>query len=343
MGNGDAKLALRPLEDRLHVLAPHVALFPGPSDIVASPSLSPSSAIPFAIASPIEHLGHAAPLPRSRHTYPNGEDKHSLWNEQDGMYCDAIQWGGHSMQPVRSLVGLIPLYATLTLEPGPEVSGRNTVNMKARGRGEQFLLALASEDRLISILEKMLDESEFFSDTAFDPYRSYTRTAWKDTKSFFVICPGYATNEPVAGLAVNFLFTESLQRFHQYYGDELQIQHRIIHIFGRDINGRRALNGGNQKLDFDPFFRDYVWFYEYDDGRGLGASHQTGWSGLVAYHILQSGASCRLPKTPKTPRSLAHHFFDETLDYQSEHGDDIHSLKSAFSANELNTLSPTAL
>jgi hypothetical protein len=95
------------------------------------------------------------------------------------------------------------------------------------------------------------------------------------------ICPGYATNESIAGLAVNFLLIESLQRFHQYYGDELQvecptgsgdymnllqvaeeIQHRIIHIFGRDIDGRRALNGGNQKLDFDPFFRDYVWFYE---------------------------------------------------------------------------------
>ena len=121
---------------------------------------------------------------------------------------------------------------------------------------------------------------------------------------------------PVTGLAVNFLLIESLQRFHQYYGDELEvecptgsgdymnllqvaeeIQHRIIHIFGRDVHGRRALNGGNQKLDFDPFFRDYVWFFEVrtilppgiqgmncaiqyfhgDDGRGLGASHQTGW------------------------------------------------------------------
>ena len=97
----------------------------------------------------------------------------------------------------------------------------------------------------------------------------------------FSICLGYATNDSVAGLAVNFLLIESLQRFHQYYGDELQvecptgsgdymnllqvaeeIQHRIIHIFGRDIDGRRALNGGNQKLDFDPYFRDYVWFYE---------------------------------------------------------------------------------
>jgi hypothetical protein len=77
------------------------------------------------------------------------------------------------------------------------------------------------------------------------------------------------------------LLIESLQRFYQYYGDELQvecptgsgeymnlvevaeeIQHRIIHIFGRDIEGRRATNGGNPKLDGDPHFRDYVWFYE---------------------------------------------------------------------------------
>ena len=99
-----------------------------------------------------------------------------------------------------------------------------------------------------------------------------------------------------------------------------EIQHRIIHIFGRDMQGRRATNGGNAKLNFDPHFRDYVWFHEVssilftlslmmnftsqyfhaDNGRGLGASHQTGWSGLVAYHILQSGVSCRLPKTPRS-------------------------------------------
>lgn len=84
-----------------------------------------------------------------------------------------------------------------------------------------------------------------------------------------------------AGLAVNFLLIESLQRFYQYYGDEVQvecptgsgdymnlanvaeeIQHRIIHIFGRDREGRRATNGGHVKLDHDPHFRDYVWFYE---------------------------------------------------------------------------------
>ncbi|KAI0268624.1 Six-hairpin glycosidase-like protein [Gloeopeniophorella convolvens] len=335
-------------------------------------------------------------------TYHSGEDKMSLWSEQDGMYYDAIQWGEYSMQlPVRSLVGLIPLYATLTLEPSlinrfpgfkkrmdwfienrPEVSGRNMANMKARGRGERFLLALASKERLVSILEKMLDESEFFSEHGI---RSLSKVhkdkPWgmevNGQRHEVNYWPGESKSGMFGGnsnwrgpiwLAVNFLLIESLQRFHQYYGDELEvecpagsgeymnllqvaeeIQHRIIHIFGRDIHGRRALNGGNQKLDFDPHFRDYVWFYEYfhgDDGRGLGASHQTGWSGLVAYHILQSGASCRLPKTPRTPRSLAHHYFDETIDSQSEYGDDVQSLMSAFSAADLNTLgdvSPDAL
>jgi hypothetical protein len=138
-------------------------------------------------------------------TYKEGETELSLWNEKDGMYYDAIQFGpGNSMQlPVRSLVGLIPLYATLVLEPAvinrfpgfkkrmewfldnrPEVSARNMANMKgfflfyfsvctlllmvtfvsAGGKEERRLLALASKERLVKILEKMLDEDEFLSE-----------------------------------------------------------------------------------------------------------------------------------------------------------------------------------
>jgi len=118
-------------------------------------------------------------------TYPEGAHDASLWNDHDGMYYDAIVFGpGHSMQlPVRSLVGLIPLYGTLVLEPAvlnrfpgfkkrmewfidnrPEVSKRNMANMKAGGKGERRLLALADKDRLVKILEKMLDECEFLSE-----------------------------------------------------------------------------------------------------------------------------------------------------------------------------------
>lgn len=118
-------------------------------------------------------------------TFYQGTESTSLWSEDEGFYFDAIQWGpGNAMQlPVRSLVGLIPLYATLTLEPStvnrfpgfkkrmewfidnrPEMSERNMANMKTRGKGERFLLALASKERLVKILEKMLDEGEFLSE-----------------------------------------------------------------------------------------------------------------------------------------------------------------------------------
>jgi len=169
-------------------------------------------------------------------------------------------------------------------------------------------------------------------------------------------------------LAVNFLLIESLQRFYQYYGDELQvecptgsgeymnlagvaeeIQHRIMHIFGRDPEGQRATNGGDKKLNFDTHFRDYVHFFEFfhgDDGRGLGASHQTGWTGLVAFHILQTGITCRLPKTPRTPRAVARHYFDEQVASRSEYGEE--SARTPYtpfteSIDAFDDLSPDAL
>jgi len=337
-------------------------------------------------------------------TYRQGDNEMSLWNEEDGMYYDAIHFGpGKSTQlPIRSLVGLIPLYATLVLEPStinrcpgfkkrmewfidnrPEVSARNMANMKVPGRGERRLLALADKDRLIRILEKMLDEDEFFSEHGIRslskkhkdaPWGMDVNGQWYEVNYW----PGDSRSGMFGGnsnwrgpvwLAVNLLLIESLQRFYQYYGDDVQvecpsgsgeymnlvevaeeIQHRIIHIFGRDMEGRRATNGGNPLLDKDPYFRDYVWFYEFfhaDDGRGLGASHQTGWSGLVAFHILQSGASCRLPRTPKTPRSLAHHYFDDNLETPSVMSDGVDDRPfSAYSMSDMNTfadLSPDAL
>ncbi|KAF8658306.1 hypothetical protein AX16_002076 [Volvariella volvacea WC 439] len=333
-------------------------------------------------------------------TYKSGDHELSLWNVQDGMYYDAIEFGpNNSMQlPVRSLVGLIPLYATLVLEPAvinrfpgfkkrvewfldnrPEVSARNMANMKVGGKGQRRLLALASKERLIRILEKMLDEDEFLSAYGIRSLSKFHKNhPWGMDVNGQRYEVGYWPGDSHSGmfggnsnwrgpiwLATNFLLIESLQRFYQYYGDDLQvecptgsgeymnlvsvaeeIQHRIIHIFGRDMEGRRATNGGNSKLDYDPHFRDYVWFYEFfhaDDGKGLGASHQTGWSGLVAYHILQSGVSCRLPRTPRTPRSLAHHYFDETIDSHSEFEDDMKSVLSTFDLNTLGDISPDAL
>ena len=121
---------------------------------------------------------------------PDADSELSLWNEEEGFYFDAIQWGNCSQQlPIRSLVGLIPLFATLTLEPATiklfpgfkkrmewfmdnrsEMSQRNMANMKVPGKGDRRLLALADKDRLVRILERMLDEGEFFSDFGIRSY-----------------------------------------------------------------------------------------------------------------------------------------------------------------------------
>jgi hypothetical protein len=136
-------------------------------------------------------------------------------------------------------------------------------------------------------------------------------------------------------IAVNFLLVESLLRFYMFYGTSFQvecptgsgeymhlghvaeeIQHRLQHLMARDNEGRRAINSGNNKLDFDEHWKDYLHFYEFfdgDTGRGLGASHQCGWTGLMAKMIHDTGVNCRLPMTPRTPGTAAAHYFDDIL------------------------------
>lgn len=93
-----------------------------------------------------------------------------------------------------------------------------------------------------------------------------------------------------------------------------ELQHRLQHIFVRDDDGRRACNGGSDMLDHDVHWRNNVFFHEFfhgDTGHGLGASHQTGWTGLIAKMIHDSGVNCRLPHTPRTPSIAANHYFDD--------------------------------
>src|SRR5204862_192708 len=118
-------------------------------------------------------------------------------------------------------------------------------------------------------------------------------------------------------MPVNYLIIESLQKFHYYYGDDFKVEcptgsgkyltlleiadelsRRLCRLFLRDSSGRRPVLGDSELLQNDPHFRDYVPFYEYfhgDNGRGVGASHQTGWTGLVA-KLLQ-------PRRPEPPQS----------------------------------------
>ncbi|KAJ1595233.1 hypothetical protein NDA11_006177 [Ustilago hordei] len=307
------------------------------------------------------------------------EESTSLWSDKDGFYYDAIQWGPGNSQviPVKSLVGLIPLYATLTIEPSalkrfpsfakrmqwfldnrPEMADRNIANMKVGGRGDRRLLSMVSRERLELILKRMLDENEFLSPHG---VRSLSKDHQKNPfhvnvggEDFGVgYWPGDSHSPMFGGnsnwrgpiwICVNFLLIESLQRFYQYYGDSFKVEcptgsgdymhlghvaeelsHRLLGIFLRDDQGRRANNGGIPMLDYAPEFRDLVHFYEFfhgDTGKGLGASHQCGWTGLIAYTIYSTGASYALAQTPRTPKSTAAHYFDEHLteDGRSEAG-----------------------
>lgn len=246
--------------------------------------------------------------------------------------------------PVRSLVGLIPMYATCTLEPEvinrfpsfkrrlewfmenrPDVVERNMSSLKKKGKGDRILLALCNEDRLKKILFRMLDPEEFFSDYGIRSLSRYHKdhpySMDVNGQRFSVsYIPGDSDSGLFGGnsnwrgpiwMAVNFLLIESMQRFYMFYGDSLkvecptgsgdemhlghvaeEIQHRLQHLMVRDDSGKRAIHAGNEMFDYDPNWKDNVWFYEFfdgDTGRGLGASHQCGWTGLIAKMIHDTG------------------------------------------------------
>lgn len=280
-------------------------------------------------------------------TYKSGsKEEKSLWNEEDGFYFDAISWGGPWSQQlhIRSLVGLIPLYATLTLEPElinklpyfkkriewfienrHDVAERNMASIRKRGKENRILLSLVSKARLEKILSRMLDENEFLSSFGIRSLSKFHKNhpySMDVNGQLFEVSyvPGDSDSGLFGGnsnwrgpiwLCVNFLLVESLQRFYMFYGPTFEvecptgsgdfmhlgrvseeIQHRLQHLMARADNGRRAINDGNDILDFDDNWRDKLFFYEFfdgDTGRGLGASHQCGWTGLIARIIHDTG------------------------------------------------------
>ncbi|KAL1894303.1 hypothetical protein Cpir12675_003731 [Ceratocystis pirilliformis] len=301
----------------------------------------------------------------------------SLWNDEDGFYYDAISWGAPWVKqlPVRSLVGLIPLYATLTLEPELieklpafkkriewftknrcDLAERNMASIAKRGNQNRILLSIVSKDRLSKILKRMLDENEFFSDHGIRSLSKFHQanpvTMEVNGQTFGVsYVPGDSDSGLFGGnsnwrgpiwLCVNFLLIESLQRFHLFYGSDFRVdcvstkdgrenktvesmhlgqvadelRRRLLSIFLRDEDGRRSTNGGNNILDFDPHWSEHIWFYEFfdgDTGRGLGACHQTGWTGLVARLIHDGCLNAALPMTPKTTDQAMSHYFDDIV------------------------------
>ncbi len=261
-----------------------------------------------------------------------------LWDEQDEFFYDVLHLpdGRREVMRLRSMVGLIPLFAVETLEPETlaKLDGFRqrlewvlsyrpglaalVSHWHEPGRGDRRLLSLLRGHRMKALLRRMLDETEFLSDYGVRALsRHYAEAPYHLTVGGNVHTVSYQPAESNTGLfggnsnwrgpiwfPVNYLIIESLQKFHHYYGDDFKIEHptgsgnlltilevadelsrRLTQIFLRDENGRRPVFGANEKLQTDPHFRDHVLFHEYfhgDNGRGVGASHQTGWTGLVA-------------------------------------------------------------
>jgi hypothetical protein len=261
-----------------------------------------------------------------------------LWDERDGFYYDLLHAPSGEEIPlrVRSLVGLIPLYAVASLTP--EVLDRcpafkrrlewfidnrpdlteGVACMRTPGKGGRRLFSIVSPDRLRRVLRVMLDETEFLSDHGVRSVSAVHRdrpfelpvngmvhgVRYEPAESSSPLFGGNSNWRGPIWFPTNYLLVESLRRFHRYLGDgftvELpsgsgrmatlsevadEISHRLTRIFLRDAAGRRPCFGGTRLLQEDPHFREHLLFHEYfhgDNGAGVGANHQTGWTGLVA-------------------------------------------------------------
>jgi hypothetical protein len=270
-----------------------------------------------------------------------------LWNQEDGFFYDVLKLSDGSQFPmkIRSMVGLIPLFAVETLEPEmldqlPDFKRRlewfidnrpdltkNLACMDTEGMGERRLLSITDKEQLRSILKFMLDEREFLSPYGIralsqihgdNPYKLVVegtehRVAYEPGESTTGLFGGNSNWRGPVWFPVNYLLVESLQKFHYYLGDGFKVEfptgsgmmmslwdvagelsRRMTSIFLQDENGRRPVFGNLEKFQTDPHWRDLVLFHEYfhgDNGAGIGASHQTGWTGVVTKLMQQSGES----------------------------------------------------
>jgi hypothetical protein len=260
-----------------------------------------------------------------------------LWDETDGFYYDQLHIDGVSRPlRVRSMVGLIPLFACEILEqerldrlPGfskrmrwfldnrPDLARQIAMMPRDAHATERRLLAIPSRERLVRVLGYLLDEREFLSPfgvrslSRVHAERPYVFTV-KGEEYRVAYDPGESTTGLFGGnsnwrgpiwFPVNYLLIEALERYHHFYGDSFTVEHptgsgnrmtllevagdlsrRLARLFLADGSGSRPAHGDESRYATDPNWKDLVLFYEYFDGetgRGLGASHQTGWTSLA--------------------------------------------------------------
>jgi hypothetical protein len=293
-----------------------------------------------------------------------------LWDAEDGFYYDQLHAGDRrTTLRVRSMVGLIPLYACLvldeeTLERLPDFRqrmewfianrpdlGRHITLAQRSPDGTRRLLALPSRERLEGVLRYLLDETEFLS-----PHGIRSVSAVHRDQPFRIDVMGmnyqvaYVPGESDTGLfggnsnwrgpiwfPVNYLLIEALEQYGHFHGDAVRVEcprgsgrmltltevaqelsRRLGSIFLPGPDGHRPSHGGEMRYARDPHWKDLVLFNEYfhgDTGRGVGASHQTGWTALVT-ECLTSVARARSAGTeaaeprarsagPRRPRRTA--------------------------------------
>ncbi|MBO9672872.1 MAG: glucosidase [Sphingobacteriaceae bacterium] len=267
-----------------------------------------------------------------------GEYHTGLWDEQDSFYYDLLRKpdGGWDRLRVRTLVGLIPMFAVIVFSDQdwkdlPKLKTRlesfmlqrpdlvQLVNHWADKSGnDKHLFSLLRGHRMKMLLRRMLDTSEFLSDFGIrsisKKYETEPYNYWLNGNDYSV---KYIPAESDTGMfggnsnwrgpiwfPINYLLIDALKHFHEYYTDDFRVEYptgsgayfslaeiadllakRLKSIFLKNEKAERPVFGDDAKLNHDEQFRDYILFFEYfngDNGKGLGASHQTGWTALVA-------------------------------------------------------------
>ncbi len=263
-----------------------------------------------------------------------GKSNFQLWDEQDLFFYDVLRLpeGGFHKFRVRSLVGLIPLFAIERLEedwikPFTRFSAnlqwflknrqdlvQRCVTTVERDGKRVYILAIVDESQIRHLFERIWDPTEFRSDYGLrslskcheaQPFVfENSRVGYEPAESIEMLKGGNSNWRGPVWFPTTFMMIESLRKLGKAYGPLMEINNpvadeppitfdqmakgfadRLISIFTRDARGRRPVYGEIEKFQNDPNWRDLILFYEYfhgDTGFGLGASHQTGWTGLMA-------------------------------------------------------------
>jgi Mannosylglycerate hydrolase MGH1-like glycoside hydrolase domain len=263
-----------------------------------------------------------------------GSENRELWDEQDGFFYDILRYpnGDSHKFRVRSLVGLIPLYAIEQLDEAkleifPEFLShlhwfiknrqdlvRNVLTTIERDGRRTHVLAILDENQIRRLLDKVWDPEEFRSDYGLRSLSKYHRDhpfVFGDATVSYE--PGLAAEALKGGnsnwrgpvwFPMTFMMIESLRKLGTAYGHLLKIDNpvkteppitlydmargfadRLMNLYRRNELGNRPAHGSYEKLQHDPYWRDALLFFEFfhgDSGMGLGASHQTGWTALIA-------------------------------------------------------------